>query len=186
MADGLRPRGDVRVVAHGRPTARRGVHGHGAHRHAGGARGVPPRRHPAVRRAAAGRSKQLADRRSDVNGTCDLRTGSAHVTSADVQRDQGKARELGFDLCGIAPADELSRARRSCASGSTAATRRRWPGCARSAERRADVRARRPRRAQRHRHRHALQHRPPVLDRAAGRRRAASRATRGATTTTTC
>ena len=32
-----------------------GVQRHRAHRHARGARGVPPRRHPAVRREAAGR-----------------------------------------------------------------------------------------------------------------------------------
>ena len=58
--------------------------------------------------------------------------------STDVKRE---ATALGFDLCGIAPADVVSRARSSCASGSTAAMPARCTISHRSADRRRDVRA---------------------------------------------
>ena len=54
VASELKPRGDRQGGGDsGRRQALR-VHGHRPDRHAGGAGGVPPRRHPAVRGAAAG------------------------------------------------------------------------------------------------------------------------------------
>src|SRR5690606_17204670 len=106
-------------------------------RHAGGARGVPPRRHPAVRRAPAGdaeltpvgRTPAGWTGRSSVRPACqggpagpplqrrlcraDLPEGGRSALLASRNLDmplsagaiKQKAREMGFDLCGIAAAD---------------------------------------------------------------------------------
>ena len=100
VADGLKPRGDVRVVATARRRHDARVHGHRAHRHAGGAGGVPPRRHPAVCRAAAG-GEEVAS----TSGPTPRGDGITDLSSEAVQG--ARPRELGFDLCGIAPVDDF-------------------------------------------------------------------------------
>ena len=91
------------------------VPGHRAHRHAGGARGVPAWRHPAVRAAAARRSAVSAgpkdpayvQRARLVVRVLGLAGVQVMLHAAAIK---AKARELGFDACGIAPAARSSRA----------------------------------------------------------------------------
>ena len=67
LARGCRESQAARRRARRWPTRRRdreGIHGHRAHRHAGGARRIPPRRHPAVRRPAARQPKAERQPRS--------------------------------------------------------------------------------------------------------------------------
>ena len=170
------------------------VPGHRAHRHAGGARRVPARRHPAVRAAAAGRqalSAEVTQGRRYVSRDSRARglraCVSPIVTMPDVRRrSRRRARELGFDACGIAPAADLpelrffSRVDRARLRRLDGVSRRDRPSAAPMS---ASVL---PSAQHGDRHRHRLQHRPALLDRvrrsATARR---SRATRGATTTTT-
>ena len=95
-----------------------------------------------------------------------------------------RAREMGFDLCGVAPAQafpELAFFKQWIARG-YAGTMGYLP---RSAGRRADVRNVVPSAPIGHRYRHALQRRPAVLDRTLPMPHALkSRGTRGATTIT--
>ena len=140
-----------------------------AHRYAGRDRGVPPRRHPAVRAAP-----ESSWQRPDNHGDRPMPAYRAPIirSSLFVGSKSIRARSSGFDLCGIAPAG--ARSWRSPTSGWTAATPARWRTCSDRADRRADV-ARPSVRPHGHRHRHHLQHRPAVLDRVADPRRAVSR-----------
>ena len=101
------------------------VSGGRAHRHAGRARRVPPRRNPAVRaaadveawqparadaylieggRAAGNEIKFIAGHPS--NSLALPSSASIAMVTCDCRRHQGASAELGFDLCGIAPAAE--------------------------------------------------------------------------------
>ena len=94
------------------------IHRDGARRHTRGAGGIPPRRNSSVRRQA---------------------TRISQLTCSRQMRIKAKARQLGFDLCGIAPADnfpELTFLEEWLAHGYAGE----MAYMARSAERRADVR----------------------------------------------
>ena len=72
-----------------------------AHRHARGTRGVQARRHPALRAEAAG-EEVVASRLRAGRRTSGLKAVATDMlTSATIK---ARALELGFDLCGIAPA----------------------------------------------------------------------------------
>ncbi len=109
-----------------------------AHRHAGGARRVPPRRHPAVR-AASARREDLTTARGHEVGLRDLRAFVVQRDMLTAAQIKAKARELGFDACGIAPAGdhpELAFFSEWIARGYAGS----MAYLARSADRRADVR----------------------------------------------
>ena len=105
------------------------------------------------------------------------------LTSRDIKR---KARELGFDACGIAPAADHPELRVLPRMARARLRRRRWRISQRSAERRADVRRVLPSAQTVIVTGTVYNTDRPVFDRV---RRSAtartSRATRGATTTTT-
>ena len=67
VAAGLRHRGDVRIVARDGRRGRDGVRCDRPDRHARGAPRVPPRRHPAVRSAAADDKVERRSRASALN-----------------------------------------------------------------------------------------------------------------------
>ncbi len=158
-ADGGDPR---RGARRGRP--RRVVHRDRADRHPGGAGGVQGRRNPPVRAAA-------------VRG----RRPRVMLTAESVRQ---RARTLGFDLCGVAPAE--ARAGGGPHPRVARARLRRGHGVPPADGAPARGRPARPAvRPVGDRHRHRLQHRPALFGRSDGSRPArSSRATRGATTTT--
>ena len=88
---GIEPRGDAGGHGEGRGRHRARVHDPRAHRHARGIRGVPPRRHPAVRRPPA-RQARVA------RGAAAIIEGMPALTAEMVK---AQALSLGFDLCGI-------------------------------------------------------------------------------------
>ncbi len=162
MGDVAAPSGDVTVRVTGEDGDVAGHSGHRAHRHAGGAGRVPPRRHPAVRAAparegVAGAKRELAKERR------------ALPRSSEIKR---QATALGFDLCGIAPAASFPGAgvparvarsrlrRRDAVPASIGRAARRRPGGPAVG-------------AVGHRAGHGLQRRSPVLERAGDPDRAA-------------
>ena len=129
-------------------------------------------------------SSSRRDRRRGVRGSI---AGDGATHGCRPPRDQACRRPpRGFDLCGIAPAADLRRAAHSCASGWSAAMPARCSTCTGRPSAARTCGAVLPSARSVIVARHGLQHRRPVLDR---RRRsdarAPSRATRGATTTTT-
>ena len=108
---------------------------------------------------ASGRTKHTRLEASMLRASClvlRMAVGDCVITASI----KAKARELGFDLCGVAPAERFSGARVSSQEWLARGYAGDMAYMPRSAERRADVRHVLPVRAERHRHRHALQHRP--------------------------
>ena len=131
---------------------RRGVRGARARRHARGADGVPARRHPAVRAAAA---RAEPEARRAVRPTTAVADRAAAIN--------GTARDVGFDLCGIARAERHPKLAR-LADVDRRGPRGRHDVSRRLARRAARLRARACRRRGRSsRSRVRLQHRPAVL-----------------------
>ena len=107
--DGHRLRPERRVRHPGaRHVGRRlgpSVHREGPHRYTGGGRCVPPRRHPPLRRPPTG---ALLIGRGSGGPTPAPGRPLAMLTS---QAIKARAHELGFDLCGIAPAADFDELR---------------------------------------------------------------------------
>ena len=99
---------------------------HRAHRHAGGARRVPPRRHPSVRAAAARRQALGVE---PWPNAVDAAFASRRRPIALTQSAIKAARALGLRSRAASRPPPLIPSWRSSASGSTAATPARWPIC---------------------------------------------------------
>ena len=207
IATGLQPGGPVTGARPWR--SRHRIRGRVQNRYARGARRVPPRRHPAVRAAGARPQKLIArvhhegheaheDDQGKARGGCSSRSGSSWKVLRALRDDRGdvpgqltstdiktKARELGFDACGVAPAGDLPEleffpewiARGYAGLDGLSRALGRSPCRGRTG---AAVRAHGDR------HRHRLQHRTSLFHRVRRPRRARrSRGTPGATTITT-